>query len=136
MKNFLLKYKSLDGGSSFGLMIFRLAMGGMMLTHGIPKLLNFSENMQSFRNPIGLGPEISYLGAVFGEVVCAVAIILGLYTRLASIGLGFVMFVAGFIVHADDPFSRQEKSLLFLTACILLFFTGPGKYSLDSKVLR
>ena len=107
-----------------------------MLTHGIPKLMKFSENLSDFRDPLGLGSSISFLGTVFGEVLCASTIILGLYTRLSAVGLGFVMAVAAIIVHADDPFTRKEKSLLFLVSMILILFTGPGKYSLDKKVLR
>ena len=42
------------------------------------------------------------------------------------------MFVAFFLAHADDPFSQKEKALLFLISYITLFFTGPGKFALQS----
>lgn len=42
--------------TDFGLLLFRLIIGGLMLTHGIPKLLTFfgSEEIV-FADPIGLG---------------------------------------------------------------------------------
>jgi len=41
------------------------------------------------------------------------------------------MFVAAFIVHSDDPFSRMEQSLLFLAVFTTFMITGSGKYSVD-----
>jgi len=39
------------------------------------------------------------------------------------------MFVAAFIYHAEDPFTTQEKALMYLVSYIMLFLTGPGKFS-------
>ena len=42
------------------------------------------------------------------------------------------MFVAAFIVHLSDPFSRMEKAILFLAVFVFFFMiSGPGKYSID-----
>jgi putative oxidoreductase len=41
------------------------------------------------------------------------------------------MFVAIFIVHLGDPFSRIEKAVLFLAVFVVLMINGPGKYSFD-----
>ena len=136
MKRFFLHYPNPGMGINSALLIFRLLVGGFMLTHGWPKLATFGERVETFRDPLGIGSTLSLTGTVFGEVFCAVAIMFGLFTRLASIGLGFVMAVAGFIVHAEDSFSRKEKALFFLICCIILLITGPGKYSLDRKLLR
>jgi len=46
------------------------------------------------------------------------------------------MFVAAFIVHINDPFSRMEKAILFLAVFIALMLTGPGKYSLDKSIKK
>ena len=43
------------------------------------------------------------------------------------------MFVAAFIVHINDPFSRMEKAILFLAVFMALMLIGPGKYSLDKS---
>jgi putative oxidoreductase len=42
------------------------------------------------------------------------------------------MAVAAFVAHADDPFGRKEMSLLYLTAWVGLFLTGPGRYTLQN----
>lgn len=119
-----------------GLLIFRLGISALMLTHGIPKVIKFfgSEPI-SFADPIGLGEVVTFSFAVFAEFVCSLLVILGLGTRLAVIPLIATMTVVALIVHWPDGFARQELPLLYLTGYILLFFTGGGKYSLDWYIL-
>lgn len=107
-----------------------------MITHGWSKLMNFKERLSTFSDPIGLGSEVSLTLIVFAEFFCSLFLILGLYTRLALIPLIIAMIVVAFIVHGDDPFGTKEKALLFLVAYLSLFFTGPGKYSLDSRLKK
>jgi len=116
---------------SIALLIGRLAFGGMMLAHGWPKLAGFAERSSVFPDPLGVGSATSLAMAVFAEFFCAILVMLGLGTRLVLIPLIITMFVAGFIHHANDPFSMMEKSLLFLSGYIVLFILGPGKISLD-----
>ena len=119
-----------------GLLIFRLGIAGLMLTHGTPKLIRFfgSEEI-TFADPLGLGQVFTFSFAVFAEFICAVLVLLGLGTRLAVIPLILTMGVAALIVHASDGFRVQELPLLFLFGFLLLFFTGSGKYSLDHYFL-
>ncbi|MDT0685741.1 DoxX family protein [Autumnicola psychrophila] len=118
------------------LLIFRIAISALILTHGIPKLITFfnSEEIQ-FADPIGLGETVSFTLAVFAEFVCAVLIIFGFATRLAAIPLIITMAVAALVVHMPDGFGRQELPLLYMFGFILLMFTGAGKYSLDHFLL-
>ena len=60
-------------------------------------------------------------------------LIIGFKTRLSSIFPIITMFVAYVIRHDGDPFSKKEKSFIYLIAFITIFFTGPGKYSIDKK---
>lgn len=115
-----------------GLLIFRLGISALMLTHGIPKLIRFfgSEEIV-FADPLGFGEITTFTLAVIAEFVCSVLVILGLGTRLAVLPLIATMAVAALIVHVPDGFGRQELPLLYLTGWVLLFFTGAGKYSLD-----
>lgn len=123
--------------TDIGILLLRIGVGGLMLTHGIPKLnrLFGSEPIQ-FADPIGIGVEASLTLAVFSEVICSILIIVGLATKLASIPLLITMLVAVFIVHADDPFQRVELGLFYLLVYIVLLFTGSGKYSLDHYFLK
>lgn len=122
-------------GSDLGLLILRLGAGGLMLTHGLPKLMKlFAGGEIQFADPIGLGATVSLILAVFAEVVCSILIVLGLKTRLACVPSAFTMGVAAFVVHFSDPWGRKEKAILFLVMYVALLFTGPGKLSVDAKL--
>lgn len=118
--------------NDLGLLILRLLAGGMMLTHGIPKIGRLiGEGPVKFADPFGLGPEISLMMAIFAEVVCAILIIIGLKTRLATIPLMITMLVAAFYAHWDDPFGDKELSLVYFTAYLGILILGSGKYAID-----
>jgi putative oxidoreductase len=107
-----------------------------MLTHGIPKLLRILEGDFSFSDPIGIGPTASLLLVTFAEAICASLVLIGMMTRLSLIPLIIAMMVAVFVAHAGDPFGDKELGLFFLISFIVLFLTGPGKYSVDQKMFR
>lgn len=114
------------------LLILRLGVSAMMLTHGIPKLMKlFGSEEIAFADPIGLGPAASLGLAVFAEFICSVLVILGLGTRLAVIPLIITMLVAFFIVHGTQAFNSKELSAVYLLIYVVLLITGAGKYALD-----
>ena len=96
-----------------GLLLLRLSVGGMMLTHGMPKLWRLLGGATRFADPLGLGQLPSLALTVFAEVVCAALLIAGAKTRFAAAPLLFTMLVAAFIVHGGDPFKKQELALLY-----------------------
>lgn len=106
-----------------------------MLTHGWPKLQKVINGNFQFGDPLGIGPEASLILTVFAEVVCSILLILGLATRLAVIPLITTMAVAFFIVHAADDFKTKELALIYLSIFLCIFFTGPGKLSLDKALI-
>lgn len=125
-----------SGGNSLslGLLILRLAAGGMLIYgHGWGKLTHFAERSQTFSDPIGLGSPVSLGLAVFAEVFCAALVMIGFATRLAATPPAFLLAVAVFIHHADDPFQRKELALIYFAAFLTLVFTGGGRYGLDAK---
>lgn len=120
-----------------GILIFRIAIGALMLTHGVPKLIRlFSGEEITFMDPLGLGEVTTFTLTVFAEFVCSVLVIIGLGTKLAVWPIIATMATAAFIVHTDDGWGAQEMPLLFLFGFLLLFFTGSGKYSLDWYLLK
>ncbi len=117
---------------NIGLLFFRLTLGFFMLTHGWQKIENFQLMSAGFPDPIGLGSSASLVLIIFAEFGCSVLIILGLFTRLATIPLIIGMIVAAFVIHAGDSFSKVELSSLYSSLYIVLAILGAGKYSLDN----
>lgn len=117
----------------FGLLILRVGVSALMLTHGYGKFLKLFTDPTDFGDPIGLGPTISLILAVIGEFVAPILIIIGYKTKLAAIPALITMLVAAFVVHASDPIGTKEKALFYSIAFLALAFTGAGKYSIDRK---
>lgn len=120
---------------NIALFILRLFVGFLMLTHGFDKLTTlFGSEPIRFGDPIGLGVTTSLALATFSEFLCSVLLIFGLGTRFAAIPLLITMLVAAFIVHAEDPFRRQELPLLYATIYIVIAIAGAGKFSIDNWI--
>jgi putative oxidoreductase len=123
-----------NGAVSFSMLIVRIVFGGLIFLHGWPKLINFSAKMHSFSDPLGVGSKISLGLTVFAEVFCAVFIVLGMLTRLASIPLIICMSVITFVIHGTKPLDERELPIMFLAAFVTILFVGPGKFSIDGAV--
>jgi len=111
-----------------------VTIGGMMLTHGYGKFLRLLDGNFKFGDPLGIGSELSFVLVVLAEFFAAIGLIFGFWTRINAFLLSFTMFVAAFISHGDDPFSKQEKPLMFLAVFLVLMFVGGGKHSIDDKI--
>jgi putative oxidoreductase len=120
----------------FSLLILRIVFGGLMLfNHALPKFDKLSNTPIKFPDPLGVGSDISLYLVLFSEGLCSILLVLGLFTRFASLPLVFTMSVAAFYIHLDDSLDGKEASLLYLAAYIILFAFGAGKFSLD-KLIR
>lgn len=116
------------------ILLLRIGASALIMTHGIPKLMRILDGNFDFGDPLGIGSTASLLLVTFAEALCALFVLMGLWTRAALIPLIINMSVVVFVAHAGDPFSRIELGLFFLIAFVALFLTGPGKYSLDFKL--
>lgn len=124
MKNFSL---------NLGLLILRFGFSIGLMTHGYGKFLRVINGNFKFGDPLGIGATPSLILASFGEFIAPIFIIIGWKTRLFSIFPTLTMLVAFAIAHDGDPFSKKEKSLMYLIAFIVIYFMGPGKYSVDKE---
>lgn len=116
----------------FGKLFLRLTAGGTMFwQHGWPKLMGFSERADTFADPFGLGSTFSLILIVIAEVLCALLVVLGLWTRTALIPLIIGMAVIVFLVKGDADFGEKEMAFVYLCAFIALLFTGSGRFSID-----
>lgn len=128
---FLFPSKPSDNATSALLLIVRIVFGVLLMSHGIQKWSNFSEMSAVFPDPLGVGGSISLSLAIFGELFCSMAFIVGFLYRLAMIPMTFTMLVAFFVIHANDPFSVKELAFIYLVVFVLMYIAGPGKFSID-----
>lgn len=131
-------FPSKPDGTAMSLLILalRIVFGILLMSHGVQKWANFSAMSDSFPDPLGIGSQLSLILAIFGEMVCSIAFIFGFLYRLAMIPMIFTMCMAFFVIHANDPFATKELAFVYLVVFILLYITGPGKYSLDHFIAK
>lgn len=94
-----------------------------------------------------LGPDLNWVAAGFGEVALGAAIAVGLFGRLAALGLLFITWVAVYTVHFDlgwagwnqieSEAGQGFKVPLMLALMLLAVLTqGAGRISLDAWLGR
>lgn len=128
----------LGGRGSVGLLLVRLVMGTAFVFHGWPKIHNPLHWMDALRDS-GM-PSVLQALAALSEFGGGIALILGLLTPLAALGIGGTMSVAIGLVHlpmhhpfvSSAPGPSYELPAMYLAAAILLLLIGPGKLSLDA----
>ena len=136
--NYFSSTKDIPVINNFLMLFTRIFIGiSMIFLHGLPKL----EKLQlggdiKFYSFLGMGAETTLIIAVLLEIIGAFLIIMGLFTRVTSLILIMAMAIAAFGVHAADPFSIMELSLLYLTVFMLIFAFGPRKFSIDSMIAK
>ncbi len=121
--------------TDLGLLVLRIAAGSMMLTHGIPKIINFSAIAASGKFPAVLGsPEFGLSLAIFAEAGMSLLLIAGFMSRLSTIPLIVTMLIAAFYAHAGDPFGAKEPALMYLSMYLAILLAGPGRFSADHYI--
>ena len=129
--DFLFPTKSNTTKVSLLLLAVRIIFGILLMNHGIQKWSSFQELSTVFPDPLGIGSPLSLGLAIFGELVCSMAFIIGFLYRLAMIPMIFTMIVAFFVIHANDVFAVKELAFIYLVVFVLMYIAGPGKFSID-----
>ena len=118
--------------NNIGLLLLRIVFcGAMIYGHGLGKLNKLIAGNLKFSDPIGIGEAPTLFLAVFSEFIAPIFILIGFKTKFFSFFPAATMFVAAFVVHLGDPFSRIEKAILFLAVFVFFMISGSGKYSID-----
>lgn len=129
MKTFLKDWKT---GSDFGILLMRLVLGfSMFYGHGMGKMTRLFSGDIPNMDPIGIGPTASFALIALAEGVCAILVMVGLFTRFSAIPLIIGMAVVVFVAHGGDPFNKIELPLIYMIGFSAIFLTGGGKYSID-----
>ena len=128
--NFLFPQYCRDRIISVILLAVRVFFGVLFFIHGVDKMMNFSALSESFPSVLGFGSYMSLMVAIFCEFCCSLFLIAGLLQRLILIPMIISMGVAFFDVH-DALLPGGELALIYLVIFIILYFTGPGRYSID-----
>ncbi|MCU0126194.1 DoxX family protein [Pseudomonas vlassakiae] len=119
-------------------LVFMRVMAAVLLfsIHGLPKLLDWSGELQRIEDPFGLGAPLTLGLAVLAEVVCPVLLVLGVVARLACLPVLAVLLVALVVVHPEWSLEQGQFAWLLVALYGGLALTGPGLYSVSGLIGR
>ncbi|BDM25408.1 DoxX family protein [Pseudomonas sp. LRP2-20] len=119
-------------------LLFMRVMAALLLffIHGLPKLLDWSGELQRIEDPFGLGAPLTLGLALFAEVVCPLLLLLGVAARLACLPVLAVLLVALLVVHPDWSLEQGQFAWLLVALYGGLALTGPGRYSVSGLIGR
>jgi putative oxidoreductase len=128
--NFLFPQYCRERIISFLILVVRVFFGILFFIHGVDKMMNFSILSDTYPSVFGLGSYMTLMLAIFTEFCCSLFLIFGLMIRVILIPMIISMAVAFFDVH-DAIISEGELALIYFIMFIILYITGPGRYSVD-----
>lgn len=136
MRRFYPEFTGFPGAA--GLLALRLVAGSALMLHGWPKI----QHAFSWMGPNAPVPGILQALAALSEFGGGLALIIGLLTPLACLGILCTMGTAVFAVHLakGDPFvaprgwegGSYELALAYFSIALAILLVGPGKLSLDA----
>jgi len=123
-----------------GKLLLRIAIGSMLLLHGIHKMLYGFGGVKTILAKNGL-TELWWIGSFVGEIIAPICILLGFFTRISSLLVVAVMIFSLYLVFGASTFDLNSKTgalttevnFLYLFSALALYFLGSGRYSLYKK---
>ncbi len=135
VKSLLNSVNNMFSHEDLGRLLLRLLVGGLMLFHGLHKLIGGIDGIAGMLVSKGLPGFIAY-GVLIGEVLCPILIILGVLTRPSALVLAFTMVVAWLLAGLGKTASLDatgawaiESIVYYFIAALVIAFIGAGRYS-------
>jgi len=126
-------------GGDAGRLVLRLAVGILILLHGIAKLSGPLDPIMGMLATAGLLPMLAY-GVYVGEILAPILIIIGVWTRPAAIVVAINMVFAVLLAHSSELFTlgsqggyALELQALFLFAAVAIALLGAGRLSVGGR---
>ncbi len=120
-----------------GKLVLRLTVAGLILFHGVNKIIH---GIAWMSGPLGAAhlPSFVAYGVYLGEVAAPLFLLVGLWTRVASLVVAVNMiFAVGLeawrlapTINRGGGWGLELEAFYFLTA-IAVFLIGPGRYSVS-----
>jgi putative oxidoreductase len=117
--------------TDLALFVLRIVAGAALLTHGVPKLLNFSGTVKWLRSENFPLPLLSAAGLVGAETLGSLLIIIGAYTQWAALVVAASMTVAViFHLKKRDSWKETEAAFLYALVFLVIAIAGAGAWKI------
>jgi putative oxidoreductase len=119
------------------MLLFRIAVSTeMILVHGFKKLGIGTAEAEQVPNPLYLPEVFNYWFAVSANIFFPLLVLIGMFTRLATIPTLAVTLTGYFILHWSDAAIIKDTPFIYCICFLLILLFGPGKYSIDNYIYK
>ena len=122
-----------------GKLVLRLSLGILVLLHGIAKLTGGIGGIVGIVEGAGLPGVLGY-GALVGEVLGPLMLILGFHARIGAALIAINMLFAIGLAHMGELATLTEQGGwalelqgMFLFGAIAVSLLGPGRFSVNQR---
>jgi putative oxidoreductase len=119
-----------------GKLALRLGLGGLVLFHGVHKLLTGLDPVMALLTARNMSETLAY-GVYLGELIAPVLVILGLFSRIGGLliatNMAAAVLLAGLAnvaVIAPSGGYALEMEVMYFAAAIAVTLCGAGRISL------
>ena len=117
-------------------LLLRLAVGGLMLLHGLHKVQHGLGSIEGMLADKGLPAALAY-GTYAGEVLAPILMLLGLFGRIGALLVAFTMGMSIWLAYGGGAFAidpqygalATELNWLYLAGALAVFLLGSGRLS-------
>jgi putative oxidoreductase len=125
--------------SDLGKLVLRLALGVLLLLHGVAKIASGAAPILGLMTKMGLPSMLGYL-VYAGEVLAPLLLIVGFWTRPAALVVAINMVVAVLMVHSGQlgeftktgGWALELQGFYFFTA-VAIALLGAGRFSIGGE---
>lgn len=125
--------------SDLGLLVLRV-LTGVFLIHGVLDNVVSTERMDEFAAFLTAfdfpAPNLMAPLSVYLQLICGIALLLGLLTRWVGITIAIHFMIALFMVHWSEDFRAWWPALVLVGIGLQYALTGAGSISVDSVIAR
>ena len=125
--------------ADLGKLVLRLALGVLVLLHGVAKLRGGVDPIEGMLTAQGLPGVLAY-GALLGEVLGPLMLIAGFYGRIGALLIAINMLFALGLAHMgqlgqlnDQGGWALELQAMFMVSAVAIALLGPGRFSANAR---
>lgn len=136
--------KLIDKNPDLALLVLRLAVGGLMLLHGVAKIQDgMDEGLRGIERMLENKdlPTSLAIGVYGGEILAPLLLIVGWLVRPAALLVAFTMIMSIWLAHSEDWYTltkhgglTTELNLLYFAGALALALSGGGRFALRRRL--
>lgn len=122
-----------------GKLVLRLTLGILMLFHGYEKIVNGVSGIETLLIKVGWPGWVAY-GVYIGEIIAALLVIPGYYSRIGGLIIVINMIFAIALAHPSQLFAigrsggwALELQGFYLLSGLVVALIGPGRFCVNKR---